>query len=166
MGTPACYREFVELARVFERSTAVETEVVPQVVNNVIGTGFHQRSHHAGMLSLALRSPILVSLRPRNGVGLGPKPLLPPLQLDRQFGNLNLQLDDPSLPQSQCHLRPRQYGLQGRHSRQQQLELVTKILHDPQTLAAIPFRGKIRLLNSYGFRLGGKSMIRIGCFKR
>ena len=59
-----CHRVFVELARVFERPTAIETDVVPQIVNEVSGAGFDRRSHPTGRLSLPLRPPILVPLRP------------------------------------------------------------------------------------------------------
>ena len=58
------HRVFVELARVFERPTAIETDIVPQIVNEVIGAGFDRRSHPTGRLSLPLRPPILVPLRP------------------------------------------------------------------------------------------------------
>ena len=57
-------RVFVERARVLQRSSTVETDLVPQVVNDVIGTGCDRRPHHTGMLALSLRPPILVPLRP------------------------------------------------------------------------------------------------------
>ena len=125
-------------ARVVERSATLGTGVAPQIVNDVVRTRLNRRSHHAGMLSLSLRPTILVLLRPRNRVRLRPKPLLPPLQLDRQLGDLRLEFRDPNVTLRQRRLRPRQLRLQTRHASQHRLKLLPKILHDPPTLASTP----------------------------
>ena len=67
-------RVFVKLARVFERPTAIATDLVPQVVNDVLGTGFDGGRTTPGCLRSPFARPSLSRFGRERAFALGRNP--------------------------------------------------------------------------------------------